>query len=371
MSEFVQNDGKSFSLKDQLINENKIDFLNELLFDSNPKFKNLVMSKVLDLELKERISYITICMHEFLPNNYEEAIKFLVSKLPQKEPNTEAWDFIYAPLMEYVQVYGLKKEYLEISFNAFEKFSLFISAEFSIRDFLNEFPEETMEFLEMMNVHSDLNCRRLASEGLRPKLPWAKKINLDYKLGVRFLDDLYKDSSRLVTRSVANHMNDLSKINPNLTINTLQNWKNENVQDEKELDYIIKHSLRTLIKQGNKEALEFLGFNSNPNILIKNLQVQSSKVKLNSYLEFSFDIFSWENQQLIIDYILHYPNPKSKPKTFKLKTLEMDKNENIFFEKKHKLKAMSTKKLYFGTHKIELQINGNSFGSFEFELVNE
>ena len=100
--------------------------------------------------------------------------------------------------------------------------------------------------------------RRLASEGTRASLPWGIKINLDYKKPIEILDGLYYDNTRFVTRSVANHMNDISKKDASLVLDILKKWKDSKKQNKKEMDFIISHSLRTLVKDGNKEALDFL-----------------------------------------------------------------------------------------------------------------
>jgi 3-methyladenine DNA glycosylase AlkC len=55
------------------------------------------------------------------------------------------------------------------------------------------------------------------------------------------------DESRYVTRSVANHLNDISKIDPELVIKTLALWQNNN--KSKDINYIISHSTRTLVKK--------------------------------------------------------------------------------------------------------------------------
>lgn len=123
---------------------------------------------------------------------------------------------------------------------------------------MNEFPEETFERIKKWSKSDHYHQRRLASEGTRPSLPWCIKIDLDYKKPLEILDSLYADKTRYVTRSVANHMNDISKKDPKLVIETLKRWNSEGKQDIKEMDFIISHSLRTLVKDGNKDALKLL-----------------------------------------------------------------------------------------------------------------
>jgi 3-methyladenine DNA glycosylase AlkC len=50
---------------------------------------------------------------------------------------------------------------------------------------------------------------------------------LDYKRTIEILDNLYFDKSRYVTRSVANHLNDISKIDGDLVVDVLEKWKNK------------------------------------------------------------------------------------------------------------------------------------------------
>jgi|TARA_Y100001960_G_C14734217_1_gene859374 3-methyladenine DNA glycosylase AlkC len=44
--------------------------------------------------------------------------------------------------------------------------------EFAIRTFLKNFPEKTMEYIQIWSKNENYHVRRLASEGIRPNLPW-------------------------------------------------------------------------------------------------------------------------------------------------------------------------------------------------------
>lgn len=152
--------------------------------------------------------------------------------------------------------------------------------------------------------------------------------------------------------------------------------------------YIINHSLRTLIKQGNEKALELLGFSPNPEIELKKLKIKDrvleiskmkqslSKNKSNpgQSLEFIFEITSQSsrerNQNLLIDYIIHFQNKSGKttPKVFKLKKTELESGYTLYIEKKHPLRIMSTKKIYPGEHLLEIQINGKIFVKRKFAI---
>lgn len=371
----------TFSLKDQLFNEEKVTLLAEGIQQAYPDFnsKNFItetIQKFPELELKERIAWIREQLYAFLPKEYPKAVEIIVSSLPEKLDPTKSdndfGDFIYAPLSDYVAQYGKAEKHLEKSLHALQQITMRFSAEDAIRYFINAFPEKTVAALQTWASHENYHVRRLVSEGTRPKLPWSQKIVLDAKTAIPLLDSLFSDSTRYVTRSVANHINDISKINPTLAISTLQKWQKSGKQQPAEMVYIIKHSLRTLVKLGNKQALEMLGFSAEPAITVSECKVSHTKIAVGETLEFSFEIIAESDANLLVDYILYFQNKNGEmknKKVHKITQLTLKKGERQTIHKKHPLRAMTTRSLYPGKHKVEIQINGKIFQSFEFELV--
>lgn len=215
------------------------------------------------------------------------------------------------------------------------------------------------------------HVRRLGSEGTRPKLPWSQKISIDIEVPIKILDKLYSDKTRYVTRSVANHINDISKLNPNLAIAVLKKWKSSKKQTPDEMSYILNHGLRTLIKNGNPEAFKLLGYSSASTIELKDLNL-ASEIKLGSFLEFQFSISSQDDTELLIDYVIHFINKKgslNNKKIYKLKKISIKKNQIMIIKKKHLMKkSMTTRTIYPGKHALEIQINGQSHGKHYFEI---
>ena len=79
--------------------------------------------------------------------------------------------------------------------------------------------ERTLATVLTWTRHEDPSVRRLASEGTRPKLPWARQVAAITRFPsatVPVLDRLYQDESDFVRRSVANHLNDTSRLDPAL-----------------------------------------------------------------------------------------------------------------------------------------------------------
>lgn len=68
------------------------------------------------------------------------------------------------------------------------------------------------------------HVRRLASEGIRPFLPWAERANVEPDETFEVMEMLKHDSTRYVTRTVANTLNDLSKIDLDKVVATLDRY---------------------------------------------------------------------------------------------------------------------------------------------------
>ena len=221
---------------------------------------------------------------KYLPSDYVEACNVLLKALPKKLDATKTdddfGDFIYAPYGEFVSSYGCTQKHLNFSLGVLREITKRFSVEYAIRDFINHFPKETLEMLDVCCTSKNYHERRLVSEGSRPKLPWAKKLNIGYEVPMVLLDKLYMDKTRYVTRSVANHLNDIAKIDASLVIETLKRWKKDNKQESKEMEFMVSHALRTLVKDANVEALEMLGYKSNPSIQVSAFVMQSSTVKV-------------------------------------------------------------------------------------------
>jgi 3-methyladenine DNA glycosylase AlkC len=371
---------EKFSLKDELYNPQKVEMIAKEIKEVYPsfeadKFSKETLEKFPTLELKERIYHIRDMFKKYLPKDYQEAVDILLQALPAEldpsKSDDDFGDFIYAPYSEYVTAYGCSEEHLNFSLQALREITKRFSVEFAIRDFINNYPTQTLAMLEMCAKSDNYHERRLASEGLRGKLPWAKKLNIAYDEPLRHLELLYGDKTRYVTRSVANHLNDIVKIDATLVLETLKRWKKSKKQETKEMDFIISHALRTLVKQGNSDALAMLGYVQNPPIEVKDVTLKNNSVQVGEALEFEVEIIALDDAMLMVDYIVHFQTKVGKlsPKVHKLKKLELVKGKSMTLKKKHLFKAnMSTRTLYAGDHLLEVQVNGSIVYSKSFTL---
>jgi 3-methyladenine DNA glycosylase AlkC len=205
------------------------------------KFLNLVFDKEWDKkELKQRMRHISICLHEVLPADYKKSIEIL------KKAVVHSKGFLAMTFPDYVEVYGLDDYNTSVS--ALELFTQYGSSEFAIRPFVVKYPEKVMPQMVKWAKHKNHHVRRLASEGCRPRLPWAIGLP-EFKKNpaevLKVLEILKNDESEYVRKSVANNLNDISKDNPVLAIQTAKRWYGKSPRT----DWIIKHGMRGLLKK--------------------------------------------------------------------------------------------------------------------------
>ena len=369
-----------FSLKDHLFNKDTMAYLADLFVAADPNFNKKkfvaeVMGKFPALELKVRILWITEVLTKHLPSDPSDVMKLIVRALPPPLDPTNTDDdfgsFILAPLGEYVVRYGCTKKYLKQSLATLKQITMRFSMEDAMRAFLNNFPDETLAEYDKWVTDKNYHVRRLVSESTRPSLPWSQKIRIDYKVPVKYLDKLHADKTRYVVRSVANHLNDISKLDAELVVSTLKRWHKAKTQNPLELDWLTRHALRTLVKKGDRKALELLGYSTHTAPIVSNFIVPK-KVKKGDRLQFSFDVTCSIKQNLLIDYVIDFvkQNGATKPKVFKIKKTKALPHTVISVQKNHHLKADATTfKLNAGIHSLTVQINGQKLATAQFEVI--
>jgi len=372
-----------FSLKDHLFNEETIGRLADRFDDAYPafdrdQFETDVFAAMPSLELKQRITKIADVLAGQLPEDFEDAADVIGMALPPPlDPSLSDDDFgefIIAPLGDYVARWGIGAKNYGTSIALLKQLTMRFSMEGYIRPFLAEYPEQTLSTLATWADDPNYHVRRLVSEGTRPTLPWAQRIPIDVQVPIPLLDKLHADPTRYVTRSVANHINDISKIDSELALSTLQSWNRAGLQDPKELTWMTRHAVRTLIKKGHPAAMEMLGYPPNPAIEVDTLAVLTTDgvVRIGDVLEFEMTITANSDERLLVDFVIDFvkKNGSTRPKVFKLKQIEMAKGENRILKKKHRLPASATTfVLYPGTHSLSIMVNGNALARTDFELI--
>jgi 3-methyladenine DNA glycosylase AlkC len=315
-------------------------------------------------ELKDRMRFITLNIHAHLNVDYPKQID-LLSKIVSDFGGLKGMVF-----PDFIQVYGL--EDLKTSLKAMELFTQYSTAEFAIRPFIEKYPTETMLQMEVWSKHENHHIRRLASEGCRPRLPWAPKLNefiLNPSPVLPILTQLKNDVSLYVRKSVANHINDISKDHPKLVLKLTNEWHGK----ETNTNWIVKHALRTLLKKGDKKALAIFGLDNSKNLETSNLELSKNELKIGEFIHFEFDILnnSSQTRNIRLEYKVAFvkANGTKSNKVFQISEFTLKTNSQKHFKRKQWFKELSTRKHYPGTHKITLVINGDEKQEIELDLT--
>ncbi|MGN9907622.1 hypothetical protein ACTMTJ_08730 [Phytohabitans sp. LJ34] len=251
-----------------------------------------------------------------------------------------------------------------------------LTSEFAIRSLLRHDLDRALRTILSWTASDDVATRRLASEGTRPYLPWAVRVNeLIRREGVTvpILDALYRDPSDYVRRSVANHLNDISRDHPKLVVDTAARWL---ADPDEHTTAVVRHGLRTLVKRGHPDALSLLGFPAAAASLdIDGPHLDRSLVAMGNAIEVHGTIrnIGGEDVRVAVDYVVHHnkANGTQAPKTFKLTTGTVRPGESIEVRRVHSFRPITTRRYYAGPHAISLQVNGVETPRAEFELVTE
>ncbi|MCG8337929.1 MAG: DNA alkylation repair protein [Proteobacteria bacterium] len=336
--------------------------------DSNFKAKNF-LAQVFDetwdsLELKQRMSHIAKIMGRTIVHPYEQQLKILY---PVAEgANT---GFLGMVFPDFVEQFGLEEWNLSIP--ALEWFTRFASSEFAVRPFIIKDQPQMMKQMLEWSKNVNYHVRRLASEGCRPRLPWAMALpalKKDPTPILPILENLKDDSEEYVRRSVANNLNDISKDNPELVIQISREWLGKN----EKTDWIVKHACRSLLKIGNTDVLTLFGFENPDKVKIRNPKLKKEKIRIGAELEFQFDLETTATSlgKIRLEYAIDYvkKNGKLSTKVFQISESEIAAKTKSYI-RKQSFKDMTTRKHNPGKHHLKIIVNGVEKWQTPFDVV--
>ena len=318
-------------------------------------------------ELKQRMRHIAEVLKQLLPTNFSDSVTVIVKCIEALKKNRKGemyFEFMFFP--DFVELYGIE-EY-NTSIEAFEKITQFTSAEFAVRPFLIKYPTQMQRQMVKWSAHPNAMVRRLASEGFRPRLPWAMAVpylKKDPTVILPVLEKLKSDPSETVRRSVANNLNDIAKDHPDVVLKLASNWQGIS----EEIDWVIRHGSRTLLKRSNSGALKHFGLTETKGIEVLSLKTDKKKINIGDSLSFSFQLLVKKEAKLRIEYGIDYvkANGKTSRKIFKLREATFKKGE-YELARNQTFREMTTRKHYKGTHTIAIIINGQEKGAVAFSL---
>ncbi len=371
---------EKFLLKDHLFNQETVTRLGKEFAAgvdgfNVEKFVSEALSGFPERELLARLDWMADCLESQLDSDFPQMADQLEAAMPPMlDPSLTDDDFghfIHALPGILAVRHGLEEHRdraLDLLCEATKRFSM----EFYIRPFINRWPEQTMARLNVWVEDENYHVRRLVSEGTRPKLPWAKAVSLTSEETIPLLEKLHGDPARYVTRSVSNHLNDIAKKEPDRVVAILSGWADAKQQNAKELGWMTRHALRSLVKDGHGGALSLLGYRSDVDVHAK-LDLGGSTFNIGDKVAVSCSLSAAQDLPVMVDYRIRFARPggKTGEKVFKLKATKLKANQRLELSKSHHLKGDATTfTLYPGAHEVVLQVNGCDIASAKFDLTH-
>jgi 3-methyladenine DNA glycosylase AlkC len=312
-------------------------------------------------------------MADYLPEDRDEALRILTHSLgpPIEESELKGMEvFRYLPHVFFVAEHGL--DHFETAMTMQYEITKRFTAEFSIRAYLEHHEHATLARLREWASDPNVHVRRLVSEGSRPRLPWAPRLRRfqdDPAPVIDLLEMLKDDPEEYVRRSVANNLNDIAKDHPDTVVEVARRWW---ADGDAARHRLVRHGLRTLIKQAHPGALAVLGYDASSPVEVGEVRVTPRTTEIGGSVRVEVDVVNPSEGPgaALADLIVHFvkANGSHSPKVFKGGEFEVDPGGTATFRKTISLKQHSTRTHYPGTHRVEVQLNGATIEGGSFEL---
>ena len=328
-------------------------------FDS-VKFNQMIFNEhFVGYELKQRMHHTAEVLNHFMPVDFSDAVvvlKLIIGELREQGIKEQSIEYMCLPA--YIEMYGLDD--YDRAVDGFESVTQYTSCEFAVRPFIIRYPTKMLAQMLAWTRHVSRHVRRLATEGSRPRLPWAMALPAlknDPTPLLPILTALKEDECEVVRRSVANNLNDIAKDNSDVVVQIATQWLGNNELTDK----LVKHACRTLLKQAQPEIMALFGFQQDQ-IKLTAMAITTPIVKVGDRLTFNFTIenTSHQAQKLRLEYGLYYlkKNGSLARKVFKISERIIAENTQEQISRHQSFKVISTRVFHLGSHKLAIIING-------------
>ena len=201
-----------------------------------------------DPSFSARQDIFAAALEDLLPQDYRRALQLLEQILgpPLEQAEgmfTHGW-WLW-PVGRYVERNALRDADASLLF--IRELTRRFTGEFAVRPLLAERPRETLSCMRGWAADPDVHVRRLASEGLRISLPWARKLTVAIEYFEEYreiLTQLKSAPEKFVQKSVGNNLNDLMKTDPEKAWLIIHTWEQDSPSPATR--WIIKHGTRSL-----------------------------------------------------------------------------------------------------------------------------
>ncbi|GAA0915607.1 hypothetical protein [Nonomuraea longicatena] len=267
------------------------------------------------------------------------------------------------PATDYIAVHGL--DHLRESMAALAVLTPHATGEFAVRPFLDRHGPDALAIMYDWALSPDEHLRRLASEGSRPRLPWAARVPWLMSFGptVPILSLLHDDPSAYVRRSVANHVNDLAKDHPGQAVALLAAWRE---QGGSHVEQVLRHAVRGLLRAGDPQALVLVGATPGAGS-VRALDLASPSVAVGESLRFTVTLAADAPGPLVLRYAVRRDGSR---RVFHLgeRTAESG-GQSFTLSKAHSFRPVTTRSEPPGPRVLEVVVNGVTRASVPFTLT--
>jgi 3-methyladenine DNA glycosylase AlkC len=334
-------------------------------------FTRITADELNALELKARVTLLANTLVQTINAPSPEILFDHIVRLVQAEPRWQGFDiWPFATVLE-LHAQGAPAAALL----AQKAVTPWFTCEFAVRPLLKEQPEFVLNQFQEWAHDPDEHVRRWTSEGSRARLPWGGNFDAllqNPTLTRDILETLRNDASDYVRRSVANHLNDLTREHAGYVLDVAETWmQNPGPRTAATL----RHALRNLIKAGHPRALALFGSHK-PELAHVRLEMSASEARVGDSIHWKLYVETppgVQTQRLIIDYALWHRKASGglSPKVFKGTVINLAPARSTVFHKKHSLRPITTRNYYTGQHELHVMINGQTVARGEFMLHAE
>jgi hypothetical protein len=166
--------GSSFS---DIINIEALDYLLNR-FNFSKEDTQQVKNKIsLSGKINQRLEHIAQILDENTTKNFDLLNSNIKQGLPYPKDLPSGYYFILVSIGLLITKRVENKKNLAIALDTLKELTKSFSSEFAIRHLVVKYPEEVEKYMLDCSLDKDLDVRRFASEGLRPRLPWSFKLD--------------------------------------------------------------------------------------------------------------------------------------------------------------------------------------------------
>lgn len=239
--------------------------------------------------------------------------------------------------------------------------------------FIHDGVESVLQMVNPWLMDPNEGVRRIVTEGIRPRLmmvPHIAELKRNPSKLKEVFETLLDDPSDYVRKSVGNCMNDVSKDNPKILLDWLEEWSQEPLSKERK--QIFTRALRTLIEKGEKRAYNILDIPMNVSIELSVKKGFPLKVELNEVINLEIEVKNRHEETIkaVFDLVILAPgkNGLKREYVYKIGTSQIKSGETKTVKKTIHFVDKTTQTKENGDYEVAYRRNTEVFHEEKFRF---